>query len=196
MAVPHQIGYQYWTGERTWPCIQLGLGIMAVNHANRKNDYDWSVFASNCMEALQYLDTSHHLGIEELPAIGAELRYQDAYLLEDGETDGDFITKRAQVEFSMPKKFMESELLESGIKNHDLSFIVETAQPKGVLINHLSRGEYRGKPAFIQNTSMRSADALSPRFDIECLRAWLEEAHKVQQHTYNSLILPTHEGMR
>lgn len=191
MNVPHGVKHQFWTGENKWPCLQVGLGIMTANLTN--DDYSWDLFKQTCMAGLGFLDKAHHKGLDNLPAIGVELRYQDGFLLADQETDDDFVKNKAQITFDTPPDFLESDLLESVVSDHHVVFSVPVVTPKGELINKLDRGLINGKPGFIQSTTLRSADALKPEISMDALDLWLEAAHAVQQHAYKTLILPTHE---
>ena len=120
MDLPHVVRHQYWTHENTWPCIQLGLGILTANFGNNLGStdggYAWDTFKETCLQSLKLLDQCYrNLSIinelSELPAIGVELRYQDGFLLAENESDNEFISKRAQITFELPEEFLKSNLI-------------------------------------------------------------------------------------
>jgi len=188
---PYVVKHQFWSANNGWPCLQIGLGILTVNQVN--NGYIWKSFKSTCLKALEYLDKAHHLQLAGIPGIGVELRYQDAFPLKDGEGDSDFVSKRAQITVVTPDAFLKSPSLQPVVSDHHIMFAVPVVIPKGVLLNQLDRGQVGGKAAFIQTTTVRSADALRPDFNLASLATWLEQAHAVQKHAYETLIKPTHE---
>lgn len=189
--IPHRVKHQFWTSENQWPCLQIGLGIMTANLTY--DNYGWDLFKETCMQGLAFLDQAHHKGLSGLGAIGVELRYQDVFLLGSDELDSDFVKNKAQITFDTPSSFLESDLFEPVVRDHHVNFTVPVKEPKGELISKLDRGLLSGEPAFIQTTTLRSADTLKPEISIDSLDIWLEQAHVVQQHSYKTLILPTHE---
>lgn len=189
--IPHRVKHQFWRDEGRWPCLQIGLGIMTVNLTN--DDYSWNLFKQTCVEALDYLDRAHHKGLSSLPGIGVELRYQDAFLLNKGESDSNFVKRKAQIEFDTPEEFLASELIEPVVRDHHVSFTVPAVKPEGELINKLDRALINGKDGFVQTTSLRSTGASKPATSIDSLSEWLDAAHQVQKHAYTTLIWPTHK---
>ena len=190
VMTPFIVNHQFWTAKNKWPCLQLGLGILTVNLTN--DDYSWELFKETCINALKLLEMCHPNDLDNLPAIGVELRYQDGFKLSDDETDGDFLSKKAQIDFDIPKEFLESPLVDSNVHNHHIEFSLRAITPEGILINKLDRGFIGGQPAFIQNTRVRSFELSCPEISISGLSEWLEQAHQIQQHAFKTLILPTH----
>jgi len=191
--IPHIVRHQFWKGDNTWPCIQLGLGIMTVNYGNNHDDYKWETFKQVCLNAIHMLAKSYSTELDSLPVLGIELQYQDGFLLKEGETDNDFIANRALITFAMPDEFINSDLLKPAAKNHHIVFTISAVKPKSILICRLDRGVISGENGFLQSTIVRAKDALCPKFSIETLEEWIEEAHILQRHTYDTLIVATHE---
>lgn len=188
--IPHLVKHQFWKGDGEWPCLQIGLGLMAANQTN--DGYSWEDFKVTCLSALNLLDNAHHMGLNDLPRIGVELKYRDGFLLGEDETDNDFVKTHSR--FDIPTDFFDTEIFKPSIaENHHISFSVSVDTPKATLITNLDKGQISGKPAFIQTTAVRARDALCPDFSIDSLDIWLEQAHAVQKHAYETLILPTHE---
>ncbi|MGB5104658.1 MAG: TIGR04255 family protein [Steroidobacteraceae bacterium] len=189
--VPHFVKHQFWTGKDVWPCLQAGLGIVTANQVEA--GYSWSRFRATCVKALEFLDRAHHQGLGGLPAIGVELRYQDAFELTDGESDSKFVENRAQVIVKTPDAFLKSPFLDPVIEDHHINFTVPVRKPPGILVNQLDRGLAGGRAAFIATTTLRSADAQRPEFSLSALADWLDQAHEIQRHAYETLIRPTNE---
>lgn len=68
------VQHQFWTGELTWPVVQLGPGILSVN--NTEANYIWTeTFHPHILWALDVLETSYE---KEFVFKSAALRYIDA----------------------------------------------------------------------------------------------------------------------
>jgi len=189
--LPHIVKHQFWKATNKWPVVQIGIGIMTVNMNHE--GYVWQSFHDSCLEAMKILDSAHHLGLKGLQPIGVELRYLDAFELKENETDSSFVSDSIQIEFGMPQEFLQSPLLEPTVKDHHISFTVPSRKPVGLLISTLDRGLVEAAAAFVQTTIFRSVDAFCPSIDLDSISVWLNDAHKVQQHAYKTLIKPTNE---
>ena len=193
MGIPHFLKHRFWAKKGAWPCVQLGLGLMTVNHANDADDYNWAQFADNCKFALECLSEAFSVGLEGLQHIGVDLRYRDGFVLRENESDSDFIKDRALIDFGMPDAFLNSDLISGTPESHNITFNLPTNKPKGILINKLGRAEISGRPGFLQETVVRSAGPLCPEFNLDSLIEWLDSAHILQQHTFDTLIKATNE---
>lgn len=187
---PHNPKYQFWSGENTWPCLQLGLGLMTANQVN--DGYSWKSFKQLCLTALDILDQAHPLGLQGLPAIGVELRFQDGFPFDKDESPYSFIHEKLNIDLGIPDDFSNSKYFVGESDNHSISFTLPTAKPNGFVQIGLSKGTIWDKEGFIMNTTTRSADGDSPSFEKRELEQWLEDAHDVQRHTFETLIKPAY----
>ena len=188
--IPHIVRYRFRRSEGKWPCYQIGLGIFTVNQVNE--GYDWETFKKDILAGLQMLDKGHPVGLRELPVIGIEMRYQDGFLFGGGETSTQFLRNKLKINFQPPEEVLQSSDLAKKVENYNLSFKIPSENPKGVLIINLVEGLINGQPGFIMNTIVRSADDMKPRFEMDSLEVWLEEAHNIQRHAFRTLINPAY----
>lgn len=185
-VIPHVVRYRFRRSPSKWPCYQIGLGIFTVNQVNE--GYDWGTFKKDILNGLQMLDKGHPLGLERLPPIGIEMRYQDGFLFGEGESSTQFLKNKLKINFQPPEEILELENLANKVENYNLSFKIALVKPKGLLIINLLEGLINGQPGFIMNTIVRSADDSKPIFEMSSIENWLEEAHDVQRHAFKTLI--------
>ena len=168
----------------------MGLGVFSANQLN--DGYDWESFKTTIMNGLDMLDKGHPCGLANLPAIGVELRYQDAFILEEGETHSEFLENKLSINLSLPEDFLKQEDLDSNIEGHSLTLNLNTLKPKGVVIIQLQEALIKGKSGFVLSTTIRSADENVPTFDMESFDKWLEDAHNLQRHAFSTFIEPSY----
>ncbi len=187
--IPHLVKYRFRPSENTWPCYQIGLGILTINQT--VEGYDWETFKESVMNGINMLDMGHPVGLSNLPAIGIEMRYQDGFLFEQNETSADFLRNKLEIELKFPDEFSSSPNLTDNVKG-EFSVTIEASKPKGIVNINLLEGLINGKPGFIMDTIVRSVDEHKPRFESKILSQWLEEAHEIQRIVFKSLINPTY----
>jgi uncharacterized protein (TIGR04255 family) len=77
----HQTVFQFWKGEKVWPVIQLGPGIITVNETEK--NYHWQdSFLPTVKQALKLLEDSYG---KSLKLVEYSLRYIDVVKLDDYE---------------------------------------------------------------------------------------------------------------
>lgn len=185
---PHLINNRFRKKANTWPCLQIGTGIFAANQINE--GYDWDTFKQTVLEGVTVLDQSLPRKLKGITPIFIELRYRDAFLIEDGETSSQFLKTKLHFGFDPPDEFLKSPFLDSKpVSGHAISFQVDTVLPKGLLIFTLNEAVINGKKGFVMDTIMRSEPAkISNKF----IKDWLEEAHTTQKHAFETLISPAY----
>ena len=188
--LPHIVKYRFRRKENTWPCYQVGLGVMTVNQLNE--GYDWGVFKKDILTGLEMLEKGHPFGLEKLPSSGIELRYHDGFFLEEGETPSQFLNNKLNIVFSPHEGFLKSPNLEKNLQGNKLTFSVKSIRPKGLVIINLVESLINGRPGFVMETIVRSPDESKPIYQKDVLSEWLDEAHDLQKHAFNTLIEPTY----
>jgi uncharacterized protein (TIGR04255 family) len=186
--LPHLVLHRYRPSADSWPCFQLGSGILTVNEV--KKGYSWKSFRESVAKGLKFIDRAYPAGLEGLPGFGVELKYQDGFLLEAGETAEEFLRKKIRLGFNPPEKFFENANIIQGMKNNRISFSLSLSGPKGLLSISINQGLINEKPGLIMETTVRSASEDKPAFTKESLHTWLDRAHDIQKHTFRTLIDP------
>lgn len=191
-GLPHTVSYRFRRAPDTWPCYQIGTGIFSANQVN--DGYAWKTFKSDILSGLTLLDKGHPSGLSNLPGIGVELRYQDGFLFEQDESPRDFLQAKMEMGFAVPDAFIASANLDEQLQGNKIAFHLGVKKPTGILLISLDQASINGKPGFVMNTSLRSADGAQPELSLKELEQWLDDAHKIQQHAFSTLISKKYAG--
>ena len=95
-----------------------------------------------------------------------------------------------EIGFDLPQRFPEFKSLGKDFSGMRLAFDLDTSDPKEHLITELSQGTINGQPGFIMDMIVRSTQGNCPEWEIETISAWLESAHEIHRHAFNTLINP------
>lgn len=191
--LPHIVKTRFRATPGSWPCYQIGTGIFTANQAN--DGYEWKSFREAIVRGLEFVSASYSGGLNAMPLMGVELRYQDAFLLQAGETAEEFLTKKLEVKVAVPKQFVEFSRFDNGLRGHGLSFQLRLKDPAGVCIVALNEALINGAPGFVMEVSVRSADKDKPTpATVQGIAAWLDGAHQVQKHAFDTLINPIYKA--
>jgi uncharacterized protein (TIGR04255 family) len=186
IQVPYVVTHRYRRAPNTWPCYQIGIGIFTVNQVN--DGYDWITFKKDILSGLEILDTCLPGSLSEVPRIGVELRYQDGFTLGENETPIDFLRSKMALDFQVPAPFLASQKINNNAQIDKISFHVPTIEPEGIFINEIGFAHINGYPGFVMSSVVRSAEGNSPDFTLKKLDHWLNEAHAIQRHAFETLI--------
>ena len=185
--IPHIVNYRFRKHESTWPCYQIGLGLFTVNQIN--NGYDWTTFKQDILAGVGMLDDGHPLTLVKLPIIHVELRYQDAFFLDENESPSEFLRTKMNIGFNPPDEFLNVPFLKNNVQGHNVAFHVETTEPPGLLRFEIVQAVINGRKGFAMNTIMRSR---LTKLNVDMVSEWLERAHTTQKHAFETLINPTY----
>jgi uncharacterized protein (TIGR04255 family) len=186
--IPHVVNYRFRKEQNSWPCFQIGTGILTVNQINE--GYDWDTFKPTVLEGVNLLDRSHPKSLKGITPLYIELRYRDGFFLEEGETSSQFLKTKLNFGFNAPPdEFIKSSFLNQKIFGQSISFQVETILPKGVFIFILNEAIINGRNGFVMDTIIRSEP---PKLSKVWITNWLEEAHEAERHAFNTLIEPAY----
>lgn len=189
--LPHLVKYRFRREQNTWPCYQIGVGVFTINQVNE--GYDWKTFKKDILVGLDMLDKGHPVGLKKLPFVYFEIRYQDGFMFTEGENSSQFLQNKLNIGFTPIENFLNSPNLKESVRGVRLTFNIETNIPKGLLIINLIEALINGHPGFIMNTIVRSDKKSEIVFETDSLEVWLENAHTIQKHVFNTLINPTYK---
>lgn len=185
--MPQMVNYRFRKHENTWPCYQIGLGVFTANQTN--NGYEWKTFKQDVLAGAAMLNDGHPLTLEKLPIMGVELRYQDAFFLEENESPSAFLRDKMNIGFNPPDEYLNVPFLKNNVQGHHLAFQVETTEPQGILRFEIIQATINGKDGFAMNTIVRSK---LENLTLDIFAEWLEAAHTTQKHAFETLINPTY----
>lgn len=188
--IPHVITNRYRQGDNKWPCYQAGLGLFTVNQVN--DGYSWCTYKRDILRGLELLHEAHPVGLHMLPSIGVELRYQDGFVLDEGETTAQFLKDKMEVNFALHEDFLSLSKISGELQGSKIAFHLKISDPAGILLTSLDEAHINGRLGFVMTTTVRSADGLQPEFALNKLSDWLEKAHDIQKHAFDTLIKQTY----
>lgn len=185
--MPHMVSHRYRKTSDTWPCYQIGLGIFTVNQVNE--GYDWKSFKDSILSGLKILNEGHPKGLTGLVGSSIELKYIDGFIFTDNESGGNFLKNKLNVSFSSPSDFLKAQSINAeSFEVATFNFVIKTNSPLGHMIVEFNRRQINGQEGYVMETIMRTTGDALPKFNIEDMSKWLDEAHDNQKHAFKTLI--------
>src|SRR5690606_25900244 len=176
----YQTVNQFWSGEDTWPVLQLGPGIFTVNDTDK--NYDWgNSYLPLIANALDWIHSAYD---GRLMIKVASLRYIDSVTLKDYDFDGEwqvFIDKHFN--FNFVNNFNPRGTLKR--VHFDQYFEMEEESTLNI---SMSNGKYRktDQDALIWQTAVIKA----AKFEKDTLLSWVEKAHTVTSDLFKEMTKP------
>ena len=184
---PFRPAYTFRRAADTWPVYQIGIGTLCINQGNE--GYDWPQYKTDILYGLQQLERALTHVYREIPFIGAEMVYADAFFLGEDETFESFLLNKLRIKVHVPDQFWEAPFLTREPWSADFRVFCKLADPEGALtINVDTSDDMMGRRGVLMTTSVLSIGA--PFGADQDLSPWLESAHHVQQHAFRTLIQP------
>lgn len=172
------IQHQFWSGELTWPVVQLGPGILSVN--NTEANYIWAeTFRPHILQALDLLEESYE---KTFTFASIALRYIDAVDLDIPlEKLDTFITQNLQTQlknnYPLPGKPQGINIVQS----YEL-------EDSSILNLQIQNGinQSNAKNSLIWSTEVQKTGNLSKEIVFE----WLDMAHEISSGTFVNMLNP------
>ena len=168
--------HQYWKGEFTWPVIQHGQGILAVNEV--EYGYEWANgYKPLLIKSINDLQASYE---DKLSFNVVKLQYIDAWDL-NGMDPSEFIAKNLQTEihnnYDLPGKARSFNIEQNFELNDDsmMSLKISTG------INNNNQ-----QPSVIWTTTVEKKSKMI----IEDVTFWLESAHRTTSMMFKKMLNP------
>ncbi|HET7231616.1 MAG TPA: TIGR04255 family protein [Longimicrobium sp.] len=188
--VPFAFSREYRRIGREWPVIQTGLGVAAIHQSDE--DYDWQPYKQTVLDG--FVIISEALGtryLDGVPYIGVELTYLDGFPLATEETPEEFLKDKLDATLTPPKAFLQAPFLKPrpNVASAGLNFEIRLEEPPGVLVVELQFDPSLpdGSRGFAMETRVRTVGP-SVSYTSEGLQIWLDLAHRVQKHAFETLI--------
>jgi uncharacterized protein (TIGR04255 family) len=166
--------HQYWKDEFTWPVIQHGQGMMAVNAVEL--DYEWEKsYKPLVISSIEKLMDSYE---EALSFSKVKLQYIDAWDL-DGMAPMDFITHNLQTEihngYELPGKLRSLNIQQNFELRDDSIMSLNIANG----LNNKNQ-----QPSVIWTTTVEKQAKLT----VEDVKDWLEQAHTSTSNMFKQML--------
>jgi uncharacterized protein (TIGR04255 family) len=186
--LPMFIKHRFWKTKDVWPCMQIGMGIMTVNHTDK--DYKWDDFLNTISECVEIFNSSDNQKLSKIMDTGRlRLIYQDLFSIEDLSDLPKTLKEKLNIEFTIPTELLIHENLK-GINSLGLSFGLETIEPVGSMSIKISQviTVKSDKPAFLVETTIDSKMKDVNAKSVEDIKSWAIQAHDLQKHSYSKLM--------
>lgn len=188
VMLPMQINHRFRRSAKTWPCLQLGLGVFTVNQT--ANGYDWDIFRNDIGEGFDIFRSVNPEALKnDRHDTTLILRYQDTFYPDEGMSAYQYIEKYLNITVALPSEYTSSELLSSDLKDVHFRFNTSTVKPQGSISVSLVSAIINGRPGLLMETIVESnAKKVLGEYSVETLLEWAESAHDLQRHAFKSLI--------
>ena len=164
-----------------YPLIQVGPGILTINEAK---GYAWENFRAMALRLVESVTELFPGGGMPLNFTKSEIRYVNGIRFD--------LARENPLAFLAEKLHMKVELdadlfVQNAIHERpnavglNLAYVLE--KPMANLAISANLGQFEGKPAFIQQTSIQSFGELVP-VDVDGFAPWLEESHQVAESCF------------
>ncbi len=186
--IPHLLKHRFWQSLNSWPCLQAGLGIVTVNQTD--DGYSWLKFEAAIKSMLVIFsrtDENRFARIKDSAKL--RLTYQDFLPFNEGERDlSSFLKKTLNVEVTIPQQYDGDERVES---LDELSIVLghSITKPIGKMSIRIVQAINEGKgPGYLVETIVESSCSDAQIERVEDIHAWLDQAHLLQKHSYETLM--------
>ncbi|MCK5537296.1 MAG: TIGR04255 family protein [Bacteroidales bacterium] len=188
--LPHHVTLRLRKEEDTWPCLQSGLGVFTINQLG--DGYDWDIFKKDINEGLEIFKSSSEKLIKTLEKSVITLRYQDAFYPEKQEHIDDYLKKHFNISPSLPQKFFDAQQgVEGNIQNINMRFEIPLSDNLGMVTIVITNAVINNNPGLLIETVVTNnlfTASESSSFNIPIIMEWLEKAHDIQRHSFNTII--------
>jgi len=182
---PYMVKHRFRHEKDGWPLIQVGPGILTVNHTKKYTTFD--EFCPLAVSAVNQLFEVYPES-ESLKISSLLLRYIDAkefdYKKDDVMT---FLRDKMGVPLSLPGKLFETTGVEKVARNLMWNSSFPCRKPRGLATLKLATGVSNGRPALIWEQIVKSSHGDVPEMP-KGFKNWIKDAHKVTESWFLSLI--------
>lgn len=170
--------------KESYPLMQVGPGIITLNHAK---GYSWSDFKERILRVLEAMHELYPPGKSSLNFIKSELRYVNGIRFDLArENPLAFLSEKLHTKVELDPEFYALHGLQdrpNGV-GLNLSYVID--KPVGFLGVSANLGQIDGKNAYIVQTGIQSFAEMVPS-DAENFSPWLDEAHMAAEHCFKAL---------
>ncbi len=182
-AAPFVVRHRLREKKDTWPAIQIGPGIITINETK---GYSWSSLrslVSRLVESLVELFPKHEW---PLNFTKAEIRYINGIRFDSQmEHPLAFLQEKLHLKLAPDSALFDGSMIGEKPLDVGVNFVYPLNRPIGNLLLALNLGEVDGKSAYLLQTFIQSFGETAPQ-DAEGFASWLEEAHEVAEHAFQT----------
>jgi len=182
--VGHIVQHRFRVAAESWPLVQVGPGVFAVNSTA---DYKWLDFRPRVLSAIEKLYDAHPK-VEDLKITNLILRYIDAVDFDFGaDNTFEFLRDKLKLNISLP----DSLFKDTGVENKPNSLTWQCSfkceKPKGHINVRFATGQKSNAPAVVWETTVESTGDDLPEMP-KAFENWLDAAHEITDDWFFKMI--------
>jgi uncharacterized protein (TIGR04255 family) len=182
---PYIVKHRFRHKKDEWPLIQLGPGVLTVNHTKKYTTFD--EFCPLAVSAVKHLFNVYPQP-EILKIASFVLRYIDAKEFDYQKEDIlSFLRDKMGVPVSLPDKLFDNTGVKKIPRNFTWTSSFTCTNPRGLATLKFATGLSNGKPAIVWEQIVKSAHDEVPEMP-DGFQKWIQDAHKVTECWFLSLI--------
>jgi uncharacterized protein (TIGR04255 family) len=186
MQLPMVLSHRFRKAPATWPCLQVGLGVLTVNQINE--GYDWDSFKLAIEQGLQVFNQSDSSRMEKVKdSVKLLLTYQNVVLLDQSEALITFLKREFNLDIVLPTRSAKNDLL-GDIDRLSLPFAVKSKAPKGEVVIKISQILADTESAYLIEISIDSYFRELNEYNIAAIMNWTKLAHVIPKHADKTLM--------
>ena len=184
----HQVTSRYRAKDGSWPCVQIGPGVLTVNMVP---PYDgWKSFRANVEVALDVLYRAYPIAERYLTIETIQLRYIDAFSskhLYDGHF-GRFIREHLQISLSVPPEItVHASDVDDVVALVDLRLPLK-APVGGVGVIKIGPGNVNQQSVVVAQISVAVAPPRKAPQESQGILRWMDESHNVVRGWFANIV--------
>ncbi|MCX7087052.1 MAG: TIGR04255 family protein [Methylococcales bacterium] len=188
VLMPWVATHRFRDKDDTWPCFQVGLGIFTVNQV--KNGYSWESFKNSIKIGLNVLEQADSEKLAKISnSLSVFLIYQDAFFPEENISTEAYLKDHFNINADLPSDFLSNPNIDRNKSNVDINIKIEIKEPKGFISIKIANAIINDQPGLLMETIVHSK--MADITDKNGILNWVERAHEIQKHSFETLIQPT-----
>ena len=185
--VPYNVVFRYRKRQNQWPCMQIGPGVLTVNHVPPYKG--WAEFEPHVASMIDMLLSTYPVPERYLHLNLLELRYIDGFQEKLRMTKpGPFIREHLQLHQDFPEAVLElcagtlDDVEPSGVYRFPVR---EPANTTGSI--QVGTGQANNEPAVLATFKLQLQDPKSIELDRGVLARWYSDAHKTVRNMFQGV---------
>lgn len=182
--VAHMVQHRFRIGEKAWPLLQLGPGILTVNETA---GYTWADFQNRCEVAVSRLLDAYPAK-EKLKVQAITLRYIDAVACDfKKESIFRFLRDKMKITVELPDNLFRDIQVEQSPTAFNWQASFSHRHPEGIVTLRFATGRRENESAIVWETLVVSEGSQAPALPDQ-ISDWLSGAHEITDDWFFKLI--------
>ncbi len=191
IPMPFVVTHRFRKNDDQWPCFQVGLGVFTVNQT--KEGYSWKSFKKSIEAGFDIFNEADSEKLAQISnSLSVSLLYNDAFFPENDVSTERYLKDHFNINADLPDNFLNNSNIDRNKSDVDINIKIETKTPKGSVSIKIANAIINDQPGLLMQTIVHSkiADIITI-CNKESALEWIEQAHDIQKHSFDTLIQPT-----